>query len=208
MTPKFDPAQMDRLLDPERRKWNDPDKILQYLNLGQCTVVADIGCGPGYFALEAARKMQPGGYVFAVDTAPDMVDACRTAVKEAGLTNVECLQAEADDEFPIQSELCDAALLANIYHEIDPTSNVLHELRRILKPGGIVLLVEWKREPAPIGPPLEERLDQQDVVEEFTMAGFILFGTCDVGPYHYGLKFYSRKSAEEPVNTMNDVVPG
>lgn len=207
MAEKFNPARLNELLDPERRKWNDPDKILQYLNLGQCVVLADIGCGPGYFALEAARKMQPGGYVYAVDTSEEMVAACKAAVEQAGLTNVEVLLAEAEDEFPIQTGICDAALLANVYHEIDPTANVLHELRRILKPGGIVLLLEWKREPTPVGPPLEQRLDQQDVTEEFTNAGFILFGTCDVGPYHYGLKFYSRKSAEDGVNTLNDVVP-
>lgn len=208
MAHKFDPAHKNRLLDPERREWNDPDKILQYLNLGQCTVLADIGCGPGYLALEAARKMAPGGYVFAVDVSEEMVRACQANAEAAGIRNIECLIAEDDDEFPIHSELCDAALLANVYHEVDPTSNVLNELRRILKPGGIVLVMEWKREPTPKGPPQDERLDQQDVVEEFSNAGFILFGTCDVGPYHYGLKFYKRKAAEEPVPTMNDVVPG
>lgn len=208
MAEKFDPAHKQRLLDPQRRQWNDPDKILPYLNLGQCTVLADIGCGPGYFSIPAARKMAPGGQVYAVDVSQEMLDACRANAEAAGAGNLEFVLAEADDEFPIPTGLCDAALLANVYHEVDPSSHLLHELRRILKPGGIVLLVDWKPESTPMGPPLQERLDPQDVVEEFTNAGFILFGTCDVGPYHYGLKFYSRKPAEEPVPTMNDVVPG
>lgn len=204
---KFNPANLHKLLDPDRRLWNDPDKVLQYLNLGQCTVLADIGCGPGWFTIPAAQKMAPSGFVYAIDLSPEMLDVLRQRCAQAGLHNVQPVLAEEEDEWPVPSESCEAALVANVYHEVDPTSGFLSELKRILKPGGIVLLVEWKREPTPVGPPLEERLDQQDVTEEFTQAGFILFGTCDVGPYHYGLKFYCRREANEPMNTLNDVVP-
>lgn len=204
---KFNPEHMARLLEPSRREWNDPDQILQYMNLGQCTVMADIGCGNGWFALEAAKKMQPNGLVFGIDLSEEMLEALKSRVQAEGVSNVQTVLAEEDDEFPLPSDSVDVALIANVYHEIDTSSNFLHELRRILKPASTALVVEWKVEPTPVGPKLEHRVDQQDVTEEFYNAGFVLAGTCDVGPYHYGLKFYLPKGSEEPFDNTNNIVP-
>jgi ubiquinone/menaquinone biosynthesis C-methylase UbiE len=206
MAHKFNPAHADRLLSPDRKSWNDPDKVLQYLNLGQCTVMADVGCGPGFFALEAAKKMQPGGLVYGIDTSEEMLAKLKERADAEGITNVQSVLAEGDDEYPIPTESVDVVLMANVYHEVDTASNFIHEVKRILKPGSTCLLVDWKTEETPMGPPLEERVDQQDVTEEFYASGFILAGTCHVGPYHYGLKFY-KVQGDEPHNTMNNVVP-
>lgn len=204
---KFDPARKGVLVAEDRRAWNNPDQILQYLNLGQCTVMADVGCGPGWFTIEAAKKMQPGGLVYGVDLSQEMLDELSRRAKEAGVENVHPTLAEDEAEFPIPTESVDVILVANVYHEVDPGSMFLTELKRILKPASTCLVVEWKVEETPVGPPLEERVDQQDVTEEFYANGFILAGTCDVGPYHYGLKFYKVKGAEEPHDTLNNVVP-
>lgn len=207
MSHKFNPANMDRLLDEGRKEWNDPERILSYLNLGVCSIIADVGCGPGWFTLEAARKMKGEGLVYGIDVSQEMLDRLKQRAQEAGLGNIYPVFAEDDAEYPVPTESLDAVLLANIYHEVDPATNFLGELKRMMKPASICLVVEWKVEPTPVGPPLEERVDQQDVTEEFYSNGFILFGTCDVGPYHYGLKFYKPKGAEDPVETMNNVVP-
>lgn len=207
MTHKFNPANMDRLLNEERRAWNDPDKILQYLNLGQCTVLVEIGCGPGWFAIEAAKKMAPGGLVYGVDISEEMLAKLKERAEAEGLTNVIPVLADEEDEFHIPTESADVILLANIYHEVDPQSLFMNEVKRILKPASTCLVVDWKTEETPVGPPLEHRVDQQDVVEEFYSAGFVLAGTCEVGPYHYGLKFYKIKDAQEPHSTMNNEVP-
>lgn len=207
MAHKFDPKKMDRLLEEGRREWNDPDKILQYMNLGQCTVMADIGCGPGWFTLEAAKKMAPGGLVYGVDLSEEMLERLKERAREQGLTNVQAVLAEEADEWPIPTESVDVVLIANVYHEVDPASMFISEVKRILKPASTCLVVDWKKEETPIGPPVAERVDQQDVTEEFYAAGFVLFGTCDVGPYHYGLKFYKVKGAQEPHDTLNNVVP-
>ena len=207
MAHQFDPKNMDKLLQEERREWNDPDKILQYLNLGQCTVMVDIGCGPGWFTLEAAKKMLPGGLVYGLDISQEMLDRLKERAREQDLPNVHPVLAEEHDEWPIPTESVDVALIANVYHENDPASMFISEGKRILKPASTCLVVDWKKEETPGGPPLDERVDQQDVTEEFTAAGFVLFGTCEVGPYHYGLKFYKIKDAQEPHDTMNNVVP-
>ncbi len=207
MAHKFNPAHAEKLMAPERKEFQDPDKVLQYLNLGQCSVLVDVGCGPGWFALEAAKKMQPGGLVYGVDISEKMLALLKERAKAEGLTNVQAVLAEEEDEFPIPTESADVVLIANVYHEVDPASNFLGEIKRILKPGSICMVVDWKKEETPVGPPVDERVDQQDVCEEFYAAGFVLAGTCEVGPYHYGLKFYKIKQADEPHDTLNNVVP-
>lgn len=188
---RFDPAHMDRLLDPARREYQDPDLILAHLPLARVEGVADIGCGPGFFTLDLARRVPAGAVVYAVDVAQEMLDRVAARAQEAGLDNIRTVLAEEDDEYPIHSATCDAVLMANVYHETDPASNLLHELRRILKPGGVLLLVEWRPEPTPKGPPLEERLQPADVIEEFTLSGFALDGPVEAGPFHYGFRFVS-----------------
>jgi ubiquinone/menaquinone biosynthesis C-methylase UbiE len=189
LTHKFDPANMARLLTPERKQWNDPELILGYLQLGADMVFVEVGCGPGWFTIEAAKQLSPHGLVYGVDIRAEMLAALQERADAEGLTNVKPVLAEGEDEFPVPTESADSLLLANIYHEVDPQSLFLNEIARMLKPGGTCLMVDWKGEPTPMGPPLADRIDQQDVVEEFTAGGFLLSGTCDVGPYHYGLKF-------------------
>lgn len=117
------------------------------------------------------------------------MDRLMERAQAEGIPNIRPVLAEAEDEFPIPSTSCDAILLANVYHECDPASNLIHELRRILRPGGTLLLVDWKPETTPVGPPLAERVAAEDVTEEFTGSGFKFSGPCNVGPWHYGLKF-------------------
>jgi len=204
---KFNPAHAAMLLSEDRRAWNDPDKILQYLNLGQCTIMADIGCGPGWFTLEAARKMGDKGAVYGVDLSQEMLDQLKERAKAEQLHNVQTVLAEEEDEFPLPTESVDVMLIANVYHEVDSASNFIGEIKRILRPGSTCLLVDWRSEETPVGPPAHERVHQQDVVDEFYANGFILAGTCDVGPYHYGLKFYKVNGGDEKHNNLNNVVP-
>lgn len=189
MSHRFDPAKMDRLLDPARREWMDPDRVLSYIQPEQCEAVADLGCGPGFFTLEIARRLPEGGVVYGVDVSEEMLERLQERAQAAGLANVRPILAEEDDEYPIHSATCDAALMVNVYHECDPASNLLHEIRRLLRPGARLLLADWKPEPTPIGPPAEERVDPSDVIEEFTASGFTLESEVEIGPYSYGLLF-------------------
>lgn len=187
---KFDPSRMDRLLETERLTWNDPGQVLRPLRLESCTALADVGCGPGWFALEAARRMPPGGKVYGIDLSPEMLERLQARAREAGLTNVEAVLAEEEAEYPVPTESMDAVLIANVYHEVDPASLFLGEVRRMLKRGGVCLVVDWRPEPTPNGPPAAHRVSPQDVRAEFLAAGFTEGESHDVGPYHYGLTFH------------------
>lgn len=189
MPHRFDPADTGRLLDESRRAWHDPSLVLQHLNLERCTAMADIGCGPGWFTLEASRRLPAGGRVYAVDLSVEMLALLSRRAREAGLKNILPVLAEEEDEWPVPTEACGAALVANVYHEVDPASLFIGEVKRILEPGGLCLVVDWKPEETPEGPPVSDRVAPEDVVAEFTAAGFVYAGPCDVGPYSYGLVF-------------------
>lgn len=189
MAHKFNPAHADRLLEQQRKEWNDPEIILRHLNLGPSTVMADVGCGPGWFAVDAARRTQPNGLVYGIDVSEEMLARLSQRAEAEGLANLKGVLATDGDEYPIPSKSVDAVLIANVYHEVDPASNFLGEIKRLMKGGGTCLVVDWKPEQTPSGPPLTERLSPADVIAEFQAASFKLVDTCEVGPYHYGLRF-------------------
>lgn len=189
MAHKFDPAGMERLLAPGRREWQDPGQILGHLSLSRGQNLLEVGCGPGYFTLEAARLVGPEGKVYAVDIVQAMLDKLQERAQAAGLENVVPVLAEEEDEYPVPSEACEAALMVNVYHEVDPASAFLNEIRRILKPGGHLLIVDWKPEETLVGPPVAERIKPEDVVEELTLSGYEFAGHREAGPYSYGLLF-------------------
>ncbi|MFS8640853.1 MAG: class I SAM-dependent methyltransferase [Symbiobacteriaceae bacterium] len=189
MAHTFDPRDAWRLLDERRLSWHDPARILRHLELERCTAMADVGCGPGWFTLPAARALPPGGVVYGIDIREEMLDHLRRRAREQGLDNVVPVLAEEEDEWPVPTESCEAVLIADVYHEVDPASLFIGEVKRILRPGGVCLVVDWKPEPTPEGPPPEVRVDPADVAAEFTAGGFRFAGPCDVGPYSYGLKF-------------------
>lgn len=196
MGERFDPAKAGHLLDPARREWHDPDRVLAHLGLDRGQVVADVGCGPGWFTLPVAERVAPDGLVYAIDVEEKMLERLMERANECAVTNIRPVLAEEEDEFPVPSSSCDAALVASVYHEVDPTFSFVNEVRRILRPGGLCLVVEWRPEATPVGPPQHERLTPEDVTREWVGAGFEPGGHVEVGPYHYGLKFFAVKDHE------------
>lgn len=181
---RFRPSQMHRLEDPDRENWLPPGEILACLGLQPGFAVADIGAGTGYFTLPIAAAVGNAGRVFAVDVAPEMLVRLREKIARAGLTNVECIEAEASAT-PLAASSCDCAFLANVWHEFDDHAAVLAEARRILRPGGQIALLDWRpdadgapgelarRGGEPLhGPPLEHRISPASARHSLTQAGF------------------------------------
>ncbi len=183
---KFDPNHAEMLLDPERHRWQDPDAILDALGVGIGMVVADIGAGPGFIALPAARKVGPSGKVYALDVEPRMVEKVRARADEEGIGNLETAVSQ-EAQLPLVDGVVDAALLVNVLHEAQDRRQLLRETARILKQGGALAVVEWKKERQEWGPPFESRLAPWQVREELHRAGFRKVEPIYAGVNHYGL---------------------
>jgi len=193
LTHKFDPRHAGRLDDPERRKFLDPEKIAALLELEPGLVVADVGCGTGYFALELARAVGPGGKVYAVDISEELLARAGEKAAAAGINNVEFILSR-EALIPLSGAQVDAVLLANVLHEVQDREAFLAEVGRIIRPTGRLLVVEWKKIATPKGPPVNHRLEPGEVIASAGGAGFSGATLVEIGPYHYGVGFTAGKA--------------
>ncbi|MHB1420084.1 MAG: class I SAM-dependent methyltransferase [Bacillota bacterium] len=188
MTHKFDPKHAVRLDEPERKKILDPARVLASLNLAAGMHVADVGCGTGYFTLPMAEAVKETGKILAVDISRELLDYAEEKLSAARISNVEFITSE-ETSIPVPEGAIDAAFVANVLHEVNGQTAFLLEIRRLLKGQGALLVVDWKKEETPIGPPLEDRLSPEQVVGLAELAGYGVQAVSDVGIYHYAVLF-------------------
>ncbi|MEK7281086.1 MAG: methyltransferase domain-containing protein, partial [Chloroflexota bacterium] len=184
-THKFDPKRMDFLDSPQRAKQVDMDKIMSLLPLRPHNVVADIGCGTGFFTFPLAQHL-PQGRVLALDISPDMLERVKSKVQQSGATNVEARLCQELD-FPVAPGSLDGVLLALVLHEQEERTACLQKVRDRLQPGGWVGVVEWVKKPMAEGPPLYERIDPKEGRELATEAGLKVVQKESVGQSFYML---------------------
>ena len=177
---------------PDEERWSaffDPDLILSELGLEPSAKgVVDMGCGYGTFAIPSARRIS-GGRVLAVDIDPQMVEVCQTKIKEAGLSNISCLQSDfVTHGICLPDDSADYVMLFNILHAEDPI-RLLTEAYRLLAPGGKVGVIHWNYDAStPRGPSLDIRPRPVQCQEWIQSAGFNLIRPLiQLPPYHYGM---------------------
>ena len=128
----------------EREREERTDLLLEELGLAPGMQVADVGAGTGYMARRMAPRVAPGA-VFAVDVQPEMVAMLREMVARNGLSNVRpVLGTERSAGLPPAG--IDLALLVDVYHELAFPYEVMASIVQALKPGGRVVLVEYRAE--------------------------------------------------------------
>jgi ubiquinone/menaquinone biosynthesis C-methylase UbiE len=174
--------------DPARDNWQMPARVIDTLHIQAGQLVADIGAGTGYFTVRlAGSAAQPT--VFAVDIEPSMVEHVRDRATTEGLTNVTSILAAADD--PHLPESVDLALLVNTYHHIPNRVEYFTKLRGMLKPGGRVAIIDFRKD-SPSGPPVEFRLTSDEIRNELEAANFSLQASYAFLPRQLFLVFGSK----------------
>jgi ubiquinone/menaquinone biosynthesis C-methylase UbiE len=134
------PAAISWLVaNPIRRKYMRP--VLERVGIQPGECVLELGPGPGLFTVEAARRIGPDGRLVAVDIQPAMIAQVEQRVKQAGITNVETHVASAY-ELPLPDASVERAFLVTVLTEIPDPNRALREIRRVLKPGGLLSLTE------------------------------------------------------------------
>lgn len=170
MPNKFDIRKKSQLMSDERREEMQPERLLRELGLSRGDVMADIGCGPGFFTLPAARIVGTDGRVFAADIQGEMLSTVKTSATEEGLANVRVVKT-SDTEIPLPAQSCDFVLLAFILHEVPQRSRFLHRAARLLKTKGKLAILEWEKKETPYGPPLEDRITPDELAADAEAAG-------------------------------------
>lgn len=130
--------------NPYRRRQVGP--LLAWIGIRPGERVLELGPGPGAFTIPAARLVEPGGSIVAVDIQPAMIAAVERKARQSGLTNVETRVAGAY-ELPLDDGSIDRAFLVTVLGEIPDRQRALAELRRVLKPDGILSITEQFMDP-------------------------------------------------------------
>lgn len=146
-----------------------PTKLVNALNLKTTDVVADIGAGTGYLSFRIAQKV-PLGKVLAVDIQPEMLDIINSLKKEKGISNVEpILGTITDPKLPLNS--VDLVIMVDAYHEFSHPYDVMQGIVKSLKPGGRVVLVEYRGENPFIPIKALHKMTQKQVRKEMSAVG-------------------------------------
>ena len=121
-----------------------PVQIIENLALRKGDTVADFGCGSGAYVFAASKMVGDRGRVYAIETHRDILEKINREAEKMNIINIDTLLTDIEDKVQIESLSCDAVIISNVLSEINNIDKVLEEVKRILKPNGYILIVDWK----------------------------------------------------------------
>ncbi|HMF47366.1 MAG TPA: methyltransferase domain-containing protein [Candidatus Saccharimonadales bacterium] len=127
-----------------RDDWQQPQKVIAALKIQPGSVVADLGSGGGYFTFKLAEAVGPTGKVYAIDIDQDMINLITKTAKERAAGNIEPVLAKPNDPM-LPKTGADLIFTSNTYHHIDNRVAYFASLRRYLRPGGSVAIIDFDR---------------------------------------------------------------
>jgi SAM-dependent methyltransferase len=161
-------------LDREERDTEEAtERAIEALNLKTGQAVADIGAGTGYMSVRMAKRVGPSGRVYAEDVQPEMIELLRKRLARERITNVTPVMGLLDDPKLPDSTL-DLELLVDVYHEFSEPQKMLRGLRSALKPGGRLVLLEYRKEDPTIPIREEHKMTVAEARLEVEAEGFKL----------------------------------
>lgn len=130
----------------ERDGWQHPAEVMDALGVKPGSVVADVGCGDGYFTFHLASRVGPGGKVYAEDVDIKVLGKVSARAFKEGVTQIEAVEGVKDDP-GLPDGALDAVLVVDAYHEMEKFDAMLAAIYRALKPGGELGIIDRKTEP-------------------------------------------------------------
>lgn len=181
----------DWLERPERESEENVEGALDAIAIRKGSTVAEVGAGTGYVSIKMARRVGPGGTVYANDIQRDMLARLRENATRAGIRNIETvLGSDTDPKLP--AARMDLIILVDVYHELGQPQKMLAAMRTSLKPDGRLVLLEYRKEDpnVPILP--EHKMTVAEAKTEVEAEGFKLSQVLETLPRQHILIFTRR----------------
>jgi ubiquinone/menaquinone biosynthesis C-methylase UbiE len=186
----------DWLERAERDQEEKPDLLVENMRLAPTEVIADIGAGTGYFSFRMSKKV-PQGKVLAVDIQQEMLDLLGEKSKQLGVTNVEpVLGTESDPKLP--QAAVDAVLMVDAYHEFSQPREMMEGIFKSLKPGGRVVLVEYRGEDPKVPIKPHHKMTEAQAIKEMRAVGLEHRETLKVLPWQHLMVFIKPQNPQKP----------
>ena len=177
---------------PERERQERTDLLITGLTLSEDFVVADIGAGTGYFTFPVAARV-PEGKVFSVDIQPEMLAIIEQRKTLENVVNVETVLGEADDPKLPDNEI-DLAFIVDAYHEFSFPREMGERLKASLKPGGQLVLVEYRAEDPRVPIKRLHKMSEMQVKQEMAAIGLDWVRTENYLPQQHVLIFQKPRA--------------
>ncbi len=181
-------AYIQFLEDPKRDAYQKPREVMAALGIKPGEVIADIGAGSGYFTFHLAHQVGETGRVYAVDINPDMIIYLNRRIRDSNARNVVAILAPPDDPLLPDNSL-DRFFFCDTWHHIEKHDQYLALMKKALKTGGQVVMIDFQKKELPVGPPLNMKIAREDLIRQMEQDGFVLVQEHTFLPYQYFLIF-------------------
>ena len=151
MADKFDPTHAHALEDPSRLEALPPAAVIDLLQLSGAETVVDYGAGTGIYTVHVAEAL-PDGKVVAVEALPELVTRLREKLTPE-LEERLCVCETQDNVVPLDDGDADRVVMVDVLHHLYDQPEALEEVARVLRPGGLFVVVDWGDTERPVGPP-------------------------------------------------------
>jgi FkbM family methyltransferase len=162
------------------------------LEIKEGDTVLDAGSGNGFISIIASKLVGEAGKVFAVDIDANSIDILKKEIEQNNIKNITAVQADISKKLPIEVNEIDICFMVNVFHglvENDEVEKSLREIKRVVKEGGALEIVEFKKVDSYPGPPISIRLSPEQVESLLNGYDFKKQDFFDIGSYHYGMLF-------------------
>ncbi len=178
----MDPARIERLRSPERLEYFHPDRIWEVLKPAPDCTMIDIGAGVGFLTLPFAERF-PQAKTYGCDILEGMVDLLREEATERRLDNLATILM-TPNAIDLPDNCADFIVMGQLHHELDAPIPLLAECKRLLKPGGIVAIIDWADADNGKSPPGGRRVPVWRMRADLEVAEFSGIETHDVYEFH------------------------
>jgi ubiquinone/menaquinone biosynthesis C-methylase UbiE len=161
---KFDPQKIEKLEDPKRLKIFAPDSLFKKFQLNNFNYVLDFGVGSGFYLPYLLKILRPNGKIYALDIQKELLDYAKEKGKKFDwVEKVDFVLVKEKDSLPFEENFFDFVYLAFTLHELEDPIFTLQEIKRVLKEGGKLLIIDWNKEQRDMGPPPSEVFSYKEI---------------------------------------------
>jgi ubiquinone/menaquinone biosynthesis C-methylase UbiE len=167
-----------------RRTWYNPEAILNEAGLHEGMTFVDVGCGDGFFTLLAAKVVGKTGKVYAVDTDASVIQKLNHKAAQQNLHNISAKVGMGEVKVFCTS-CADIVFYSMVLHDFEDPVKVLQNAKQMLKPGGTLVDLDWKKKLMPFGPPFPIRFSEEKASDLIKQARLRIQSIREAGVNHY-----------------------
>jgi ubiquinone/menaquinone biosynthesis C-methylase UbiE len=166
---RFNPEKAQLLMRMERKELLPPEEIVEKLDIKPDHTITDLGAGNGYFAIPMAKRTKE--LVYAVDIEPKMLGVLKENGGKAQVENIQNVESDLD-RIQLNDHSLHKVMISFVMHEVPDIDKTISEIKRILKPGGTIMVIEWEPVQTASGPPFHITISSEEMVKILEENGF------------------------------------